>query len=259
MICADDDGAAPLGNPRRLPRADSTLVSSRSGPSGQTPPARPHRSPSSRPGATGGVPPPSRGPVMVLVVPVLALLVVLGAANPGSSSLAASPRSSSLHAQPVSAVGATASHLEASTVGGDTRSFRGDPLVRIRTDWSCSGCEVVIPSTYTPKAPSAILVVLHGDEGVSFLAHRAGIRAGRRASKHDPLRSAVSDKQRLQTEQWRCWLHQQLVGLAAVRALRRCVDRATAQQDRRGVRPRSGARVSGGLSREALTSSAGMH
>ena len=40
---------------------------------------------------------------------------------------------------------------------------------QIRDNWPCAGCVVVVPASYNPRVPSAILVALHGDEGVSSL------------------------------------------------------------------------------------------
>ena len=39
--------------------------------------------------------------------------------------------------------------------------------VGTRNNWPCTGCVVSVPQTYNPHIPTALLVALHGDEGVS--------------------------------------------------------------------------------------------
>jgi len=42
----------------------------------------------------------------------------------------------------------------------------GGPL-GIQQNWPCTGCIVSVPATYNPRIPTALLVALHGDEGIS--------------------------------------------------------------------------------------------
>lgn len=48
--------------------------------------------------------------------------------------------------------------VDAGIAGGKTGTFQ---------NWPCAGCMVFVPHTYDPNLPTALLVALHGDEGVS--------------------------------------------------------------------------------------------
>lgn len=52
---------------------------------------------------------------------------------------------------------------------GPTGSNGKGGVVGTRYNWPCRGCIVAVPATYNPDIPTALLVALHGDEGISTI------------------------------------------------------------------------------------------
>jgi len=52
--------------------------------------------------------------------------------------------------------------------GGRTGSGGTGGAVGTRQNWPCTGCIVSVPTSYNPNVPTALLVALHGDEGISY-------------------------------------------------------------------------------------------
>ena len=79
---------------------------------------------------------------------------------------------------------------ERSSAAGGAIAHNREPHLRV--NWPCAGCFVYVPSTYNPKRPAALLVVLHGDEGVASLIASTWEPA---AQRHNViLFAAMSDK-----------------------------------------------------------------
>lgn len=76
------------------------------------------------------------------------------------------------------------SHAGAAVTFGPRSAAADLPRARVGTlvNWPCAGCVVFVPSAYNPKVPTALLVALHGDEGVSSLITTAFTPAVSRAN-----------------------------------------------------------------------------